>query len=238
MPRSLFGLKLILGVCIGLLLQAHAWTACADDQATQILQGITGKYGHLPGIMVSYERDILTKSMALLGERVSRDRAAGLIYFMPPNFLKVDQETPTPEMILSDGDTLWWHIPQKNQVYRYPSNRLGKELGLLTDIFRGLKRAEENFDISILESDTGALEENGTRIKLIPNPLWPDIDFVVITVTKKDFFIRAFEIYNTIGSRTRFRLSNLTIRETFEKGFFRFEVPAGTRLIEEEETGM
>ena len=220
---------------LGLLLQALAMTAFADERANRILQGVSEKYGSLPGIMVSYERDILTKSLALLGEGMSRDRATGFIYFLPPHFLRVDQKTPTPEMVLSDGDTLWWHTPQKKQAYRYPSHRLGKELGLLADIFRGLKRADEDFAISILKNDPNSTPGQETRIKLIPDPPWPDIDFVVITISLKDYSILAFEIYNTIGSRTRFRLSGLTVRPSFDKDFFRFVVPDGTRVIEEED---
>ena len=67
------------------------------------------------------------------------DMASGQIHFRSPKFLRVQQDTPKPEAIISDGNTLWWYLPHKNQVYRYPSHQLGKEIQLLNDIFQGLR---------------------------------------------------------------------------------------------------
>ena len=72
----------------------------ADDRLTGILKGIRALYGPLPGLEVSYEREVITRSMAMLGVQTQKDLASGKIYFKPPHFLRVQQEKPKHEVQL------------------------------------------------------------------------------------------------------------------------------------------
>ena len=108
----------------------------ADDQLSGILDGVRHLYGPLSGLSVVYEREVVTKSMAMLGIQTKKDVASGRIYFKPPHFLRLEQATPKPETVINNGDTLWWYIPRKKQVYRYPSQKLGREMRILYDIFQ------------------------------------------------------------------------------------------------------
>ena len=202
----------------------------ADDQLAVILEGIRNNYGPLPGLNVPYEREIISKSMALLGDKMKRDLATGRIYFKPPHFLKVKQETPNLEEVITDGDTLWWYIPHKKQVYRYPSHKLGQELRLLGDIFQGLREVEESFEVILEDGDN----ERKHRLRLTPNPPWQQIDYINLSVDKGDYPIRMVEIHNYLGSITIFTLDDFAVQETFEEGFFRFVAPEGVKVIEED----
>ena len=122
---------LIMLLAIGLFLPAPV---SAEDELTTILEGVKKRYGMLPGLTVPYERDVVTRSMAMLDDQMKTDVATGLIHFRPPHFLKVEQGTPKPEEVVTDGQTLWWYIPRENKVYQYPSHKLGEELALLADI--------------------------------------------------------------------------------------------------------
>ena len=201
----------------------------AEDQVTVILKGLQARYAELPGLSMPYERDIMTKSMALLGEDMRQDLATGRLFFKPPQFFKVQQEKPRPEAVISDGKTVWWYIPEEKTAYKYPSQKLGQELKLLSDIFKGLKSVREGFKVILNDSEM----KGEHRIQLIPDPPWPDIDHIVISVREKDFLIKSVAIYNLIGGRTRFVFGDLLIEESFEKRFFEFEAPEGVRIIEE-----
>jgi len=106
----------------------------ADEQLSAILDGIRKRYGHLPGLTVTYKREIITKSMAMLGDQMNRDLATGQIHFRPPYFLRIQQDTPSSEVVITDGDTLWWYVPSKKKVYMYPFHIAGQELRLLSDM--------------------------------------------------------------------------------------------------------
>lgn len=201
----------------------------ADLKLSEILDGIRKRYGHLPGLTISYKREIITKSMAMLGEKMSRDLATGLIHFRPPYSLRIQQETPRSEVVITDGKTLWWYIPQKKQVYQYPSRKSGQELRLLSDIFQGLREVEESF-VTVL---SGLDAEEEYQVKLTPDPPWSQIEQINLSVQQSDFHIRVVEIHNYLGSITRFILGDLTVQEQFEEGFFRFVVPDGVKVMEE-----
>ncbi|MEW6665117.1 MAG: outer membrane lipoprotein carrier protein LolA [Thermodesulfobacteriota bacterium] len=204
--------------------------AGADESLVSILQGVQKRYGGLPGLSLPYERQIITKSMALLGDQMKSDFAAGRIFFKPPHSLRIEQEKPAPESVISDGDTLWWYNPKKSEVFRYKSSKLGHELKLLGEIFQGLRGVEESFMVVLAGSDEGG----NYRLELTPKAPWPDITHILLTVARGDYRITVMEIHNVIGGLTRFALGPPTARKTFEPGFFHFEAPEGVRIIEGE----
>ncbi|MBU2498639.1 MAG: outer membrane lipoprotein carrier protein LolA [Proteobacteria bacterium] len=229
--RSRHMILRLTGIGLSLIFLCAPASPLSADQLSTILEGVRKRYGHLPGLTVPYEREIMTRSMALLGEPAASDRAFGEIHFRPPHFLRVDQERPTREALISDGRTLWWYVPEKKQVYQYPSSKLGKELKVLGDILQGLRGVEESFVVML----TGRDDAGGLQLEMTPNPPWPDIDHINLSVTEKDYRIQTVEIYNLLGGLTRFKLGNTAVRERFEGGFFTFVPPDGVQLIKEGE---
>ena len=208
-----------------LLLQGQA---LGNDKLSTILEGIKGKYGNLPGLSIAYTREVITRSMSMLGNQVKGDLATGQMFFRPPYFLKLEQRTPNIETLIANEETLWWYIPDKKRAHKYPSQEFGKELRLLSDIFRGLSQVTKNFQIMMSDQT----EKGKYQIELIPDPPWQEIDRIVLTVTHA-YDIRVVNIHNQLGTITRFTLEGLTVKENFEKGFFEFILPEGVELVEE-----
>lgn len=208
-----------------LLWGSPAW---GNDELTKILEGVRHEYGNLPGLAVQYTREVITRSMSMLGNRVKGDLAEGRIFFTPPYFFRLEQKTPNPETLVADGETLWWYIPEKKQAHKYPFQEFGKELKLLSDIFRGLSEVEKNFRVAMLDRT----EQGACQIELVPDPPWQEVNRIVLTVTA-DFTIQVVSIYNQLGGITRFTLHGLVSKAEFPKDFFRFELPEGVTLVEE-----
>ena len=202
--------------------------ALADEQLADILEGIRNNYGELSGLTVSYKREVITKTMAMLGEEVKGDLATGKIYFKPPNFLRLEQLTPEQEFVIFNEKTLWWYIPRKKRAHKYPALEFGREQRVLSDIFCGLIQVEERFQVTMHEPNE--LGEN--QIELIPNPAWQNIDRIIITVTK-DYDIRIVGIHYQLGPITIFTLNDVTEKKMFDDNFFSFKVPEGVVLVEE-----
>jgi outer membrane lipoprotein-sorting protein len=168
--------------------------------------------------------------MAMLGIQTKKDLASGRIYFKPPHFLRLEQETPRPETVINNGDTLWWYIPEKRQVYRYPSQKLGREMRILYDIFQGLRNVKDNFEVTLVAYGS----KDGHELRLVPRPAWEQIEHINLWVDKEDFHIRVVESYDYLGGLTRFTLGRPKAKKSFEKNFFNFQVPEGVNVIEEE----
>ena len=199
-----------------------------NEKLANILEGIQKKYGNLPGLTVNYSREVITRSMSMLGDQVKGDVATGQMFFKPPYFLKLEQKTPNPETLIANEDTIWWYIPDKKNAYKYPSREFGKELRLLSDIFRGLSQVTTNFQIVMSDQN----EQGKYKIELIPDPPWQEIDRIALTVTRA-YDIQVVNIHNQLGTVTRFTLAGLIVKDNFEKGFFEFILPEGVRLKEE-----
>ena len=215
-------------IILPILIFAFNGLAMADESLVNILEGIQKNYGHLSGLSVPYSREVITRSMSMLGEQARGDMASGTIYFKHPYLLRLEQEKPKAETIIANNDTLWWYIPDKKCVYRYPAKNFGKELQLLSNIFRGLSQVENSFQVLLQDRN----KSGEYAIELIPDPPWQEINKIKLTVTKK-YEIQTLRIHNQLGSITVFKLGALTEEKGFEKGFFQFIVPEGVRLIVE-----
>jgi outer membrane lipoprotein-sorting protein len=217
-------------IAVILLLSLLPWNALgADPPLSTILEGIRKRYGLVPGLTLTYEREAITKSMAMLGGQVKPEVATGLIYYKPPHFLKFQQETPTKEVLVTDGNVLWWYIQAKNQAHRYSSHQISEEVKLLGDIFQGLRGVEQSFVILQKgEDDKGAL-----ILEVTPSPSWGEIDHIDLTLTPGSFHIQKVEIYNLLGGLTRFKLGDSIKEERFKDDFFTFTPPPGARIIDE-----
>jgi len=200
----------------------------ADQQLSQVLDGIKKRYGQLAGLSVPYEREVLTKSMAMLGEQMKTDVASGKFFFKSPHFLKVEQETPTREDLITDGEILWWYIPAKKQAHRIPSSKLAKELRLMSDIFEGLRGVEESFVVVLVGEN-----EKEINLELTPNPAWPDVHHINLLINPTDYLIGKVEVYNIMGGLTRFTFGKVTEQKKFKQDFFTFVPPEGVRVVEE-----
>ena len=212
-------------IILPVLIFAFNGLAMADESLVNILEGIQKNYGRLSGLSVPYSREVITRSMSMLGEQARGDMASGIIYFKHPYLLRLEQEKPKAETIIADNDTLWWYIPDKKCAYKYPAKNFGKELQLLSNIFRGLSQVENSFQVLLKDRNKSGKFE----IELIPDPPWQEISKIDLTVTKKHK-IQTIQIHNLLGSITVFRLGALTEKEEFEKGFFQFIVPEGVKL--------
>jgi outer membrane lipoprotein-sorting protein len=212
------------------LLVLWPWTTVmADDQLSTIIEGVQKRYGALLGLAVSYEREVITRSMAVLGMQTQKDLASGMIYFRTPYSLKVQQETPDTEVVIINKDTLWWYIPRKKLVYKYPSHKLGQEMQLLSDIFQGLQQVESRFKVTLIADHT----DMGVEIKLEPDPPWEQIDHIKLWIDPGNYDIRIIEIHNYLGGLTRFTLGESLAQAVFDDNFFNFVVPEGVTVIEE-----
>lgn len=210
--------------------------ACPDVHAetktkvTQILEKVVENHKPLiEGMTVPYEREILTKSMAMLGEDAGADKATGIFIFRGPHFLKVEQETPKKEFIISNGKSIWDYIPDEKTAYR--DDNVGTELSsVLSMIFMGLKNPEDSFDVSVAESE----DVKGYTLTLTPKESMEGIEYINITISDEDYKITMVELLDVAGNITRFKLGEFKPKNGLDDSFFDFKVPDDVKIIEEE----
>ncbi len=203
--------------------------ALPDDKLPTVIGGIRGRYGNAEGLTAEYTREAISKTMAMLGVAERHDMAKGSLYFKPPHFLRLEQGSPQEELLLTDGQILWWYLPTKKEVYKYPTEKFGHELRLLSDILKGLKDTEDSFQITLKPIP----KINTYHLILKLEPPWQEIDHLEMIIRKRDFAIQQLDIYNNVGGLTRFLFTGWEERDRFGTGFFSFSPPPGIKVIEE-----
>lgn len=201
----------------------------AETKVSRILEKVVES--HKPftaGMYVPYQREILTRSMAMLEEDIGFDKASGVFFFKAPHFLKVQQDTPQTEYVISNGKSIWWYVPGDKTAYRYDD--LGKELSILSTIFLGLKDPEETFDVTMAES--GDAQEQ--ILTLTPRQSLEEIDRIDVAVSTQDYRITRVEITDIAGNLTRFRLGEFKQKIDLYDSLFEFNVPEDVKVIVEE----
>lgn len=224
MPRTILSPR---GLCCVSLLWVLLTCAAsgAEDSIREVLERVRYHYRPLEAFQVPYQREVITRSMALLGASGSGDRAWGVLSIRPPSMLRLDQERPEHEILVSDGQTLWWYVPRKQTVYIYPADRFGRELGLLAEILHGLRGIEEEFTAILLPSG----DPETDLLELRPLSPWEEVDRVRVMVNKTGR-ITQVEIVNPLGSVTRFRLRNETPLDPSQESLFHFVPPPGVKV--------
>ena len=226
--KKLANIRIFLLLCIISFL-SHATIASADDQLPAVLDGILKRYSEIKGMSVPYKREIITKSMAMLGDEVKSDAAAGKILFMPPHYLAIRQITPGKETVTTDGQTIWYYVEAEKTVYEYPADALGREIRLLSEIFSGLSKVGDSFDV--MQSDLE--DRKDYHLELVPDPAWEDVDNIDLLVEKGSYYIRVVEIRDLLGGITRFTLDELSVRKDLKKDDFSLKAPSGVKTIKE-----
>ncbi len=207
------------------LLSGTTW---AGPDLETVLQGIKKNYGDLPGLSLTYKREVISKTMAMLGDHIKGDLAEGSMFFKPPHFLRLEQKSPRAETIVYDEETLWWHIADQNRVYKCSTKEFGREMSLLSELFQGLVRVKDRFKATPL--NTGNPQSH--QIELMPVTPWQNMDYIVLTVNH-DYQIKELAIHYLMGSVTIFTLTDIREMKDFKPHFFRFEIPKDAFLIEE-----
>ena len=228
MKPAIKSLLILFIFTFSLLSQVGGNPIYAETSTPDVLEKIVENHRELSqGLSVPYQREILSRSMALLGDEVKSDIASGIFYFKRPHFLKVHQEQPGEEFIIFNNQYMWWSIPGKKVVYKYSGEQLGKELTVLCDIFMGLKDPDQNFNIKI----TGLTDSGEYVVNLTPSAGWEEIEHIDITVSGENFRIKKIELYNIIGSITRFILGEFKARSDLSEDGFYFTPPEGVEVI-------
>lgn len=216
MRKRLFAAALL--VTLTLPLQCGAESRCE-----QVLRDLGERYGGLPGLSLEYRREVLRGASSTAGEETIQDIAEGRLYFKPPHFIKLHQIRPVEEHLITEGKNVWWYIPDKNKVERYPASFFGKQLSLLSEILRGFSESSESFRCDALT------QEAGTVLILKPDPPWKDVEHIMIEVNHLHT-IRSISIRNHLGSTTRFVFDEMQVIDAFDEDFFRFSPPEGVRI--------
>lgn len=214
-------------LCIALLPLTAAQAATPDEVAA----GLAARYSQADSLSASYSRVAGTPKTDKLFQNSSSQMATGLLTFSRPAKLLIDQKSPQPETMLTDGSTGWWYIPAESLAYRYRNLDVLGQLGPLLNFLSGLDSLKANFEITPAQPEKDRPKQTG----LILTPKVHDGNVKNIIVwCDANFTLTGFKQTAVTGETTDFYLSAVTVNPTLDKNLFTFTPQKGVEIIDEE----
>lgn len=189
----------------------------------QILDRVENKYLAI-GFSARFVQTATIKALDI------SDTALGAIYIKPPGMMRWEYESPDPQLIISNGKTLWVYRPEDNQVMTGKPPVLfgdGKGAGFLSDI----KMLREKFNITLEKSEDSAVY----ILKLIPKKKLADIAMIYLFVKKEDAVLTRIVTHNMYGDETAIDLKNIHFEPKLGDELFTFKVPDGIDIFQLDE---
>ena len=207
--------KTFITVIVSLLVTA----VCGSANTAEVLEQVRKRYAD-QGFTSRFSQTSVLKAMDIT------DTATGALMVSPPGSMRWLYEAPDPQLIVTNGETLWIHRPDENQVMIGKPPTLfgdGKGAGFLADI----TKLEENFEVSLLDQ---LADEESVYLKLIPKKENPDLAKVIIQIDRATATIQTIITYNAFEDETRIELKDVQFGP-LDKGLFTFEPPEGADVV-------
>ena len=198
----------------------------------QVLQGLSTKYRGLGSLQANYRRVASTPTTDQIFQSGASQVATGVLSWERPDKLLLDQASPDKEVMVTDGSTVWWHIPAEKLVYRYRNIDVAGQLKPLMSFLGGLNGLNAAFKVSQAPFDKARPGQHG--LVLVPKN-GPEGGVDKLTVwCDGNFILTGFRLSSSTGETTDFYLTGFTENPKLARSIFSFKVPKGTEVIEED----
>jgi outer membrane lipoprotein carrier protein len=207
-------LSLRLGLAAALAFSLAALPAAATglDQLRAFLDG--AKSGR------AAFRQVVTSKSARVPQT-----SAGTFAFARPGKFRWTYDKPFDQLIVGDGERLWIHDRDLNQVI---VRRLDRALGTSpAALLAGDNTIEKNFDVT----DGGSAD--GLDLVVV-RPRTQDAGFERVRIGFRDNLPRMFELADTFGNVTTLTFTSFERNVALDGAAFRFVPPAGADVVGED----
>ena len=161
-----------------------------------------------------------------LGEGSAREEVSeGVLWLEGSEKFRWETEKPFPQVIVSDGLSLWVYDPDLEQVTRRPLGE-GEVMTPARVLGGSLSQLKSYFDVTLI--DAGA---SNTLYELKPLQA-EQAEFKRLRMLFTEDRLAELLIEDTLGQRSLIMLTDITFPESFDATFFHFEPPIGVDLIE------
>ncbi len=195
-------------------------SAEGTKNAESILRGLQKKYESTIDFMADFQQVTELKTLNRIIE------ASGMVYFRRPGKMLWRYEDPKGQLILADGEYLYYYQPEEKQVIK---SRLSK--AFLSDtplsFMLGIGDLKRDFNGTLIGTETDHF-----IIRLTPKEELGGVGELRLGIEKGDFDIVWARIEDAVGNVTTIRFSGMQREVGFADSIFRLEVPEGVDVIE------
>lgn len=196
-----------------LLIDATAWAADSADTAVQQLTALLTRRHTL-------QADFLQYTLDASGANIQESK--GKIWLQRPHLFRWHTEPPFEQIIVADGELLWFYDPDLEQVIvqKYNAAMAATPMALLSGAVESLA---SSFDVHAYTDEIGS--------HFVLKPLASDSLFEVLTLSFKDERISQISIEDSLDQKTLIQFQESIFNQPIDPQQFKFSVPAGVDEI-------
>ncbi len=210
----------VLMVTVSGLFTVPTVDATAIDEC---IKGIEQQYAAMQDFSARFEQETTISSL----QRV--EKAAGTVCYKKGGKMYWEYKKPAVQKIYLDGKTLWFYLPEENQVMKNDASRLPSDI--TADLFAGTLKIRDKFNISLVQMQVTD-RKHGIEIKLIPKTPHPNLKSLTLLLDCKKRYIIRSVLEDEIGNRTVLQFSKFKVNNGVSDSVFTFTPPAGVEIFE------
>jgi outer membrane lipoprotein carrier protein len=154
---------------------------------------------------------------------VRKKLSTGHFEFARPNHFRFTYLKPYAQTIVSDGQKVWFHDPDLNQV---TIRKLGEALGATPAALLAGQQLEKDFELKA-QPDSGGME----WVQATPRSKDGTIQWMKAGF--KGRALAAVEVADSFGQHSMLQFSGLATEQALPADTFRFAIPAGADVSEQ-----
>ena len=161
----------------------------------------------------------------------SESKATGELVLQQPNRVSVRFTQPAGDRVVGDGTWLWVYLPSAapNQVVKLPAKGKGVTgVDVIGDLL-----TQPRSKYAVTSGGTATVGGRATHVvTLTPKTDGQPVDRARVWVDDADAAVRQIELTDANGLVRTLRMTSWTLDGTVPASTFKFEVPAGVRVVD------
>lgn len=205
----------------GIVPVASVWAQAETDTDTglQAAEFVDRYAAEIDDLTAVFEQNVFDRDGELL------EISTGQFLLLRPNRFAWYYETPYELTIVADGETLWMHDVELEQVTRAPLSDLATSPAM---VLSGEGRVSDSFVLNDLTSDDG-------RRWIDLQPIEGGGDFDAARIAFRDGVPSALEFIDGLSQLTHIEFRDIEVNGGLRAREFRFDPPAGVDIIGEDD---
>lgn len=191
-------------------------TVSTPQTAGELLEKVKERYSTVSTIKGNFFQQTCIKASGFCQE------FSGKFYIKRLNLFRLEVTWPEPQLIVSDGTTLWTYLKDSKKVYK---TDVTKSQTVFSP-FELLLNYQTRYSYQLLPE-----EDNLSVVRLIPKIESPLINELRLSIVPNNWTIKKFTVIDAAGNEMVFTLSKVKYDKKFSDEFFTFAPPPGVEVI-------
>jgi len=205
------------------LFAAPAVAQPATTSLDDVVRGVEGAYGKMTDLKAEFTQTAFNKS---LNQTIP---ASGTVYLKKGGKLRWEYAEPTPQVVVSDGKTIWLYTPTLNQVNTGPAPEA--LAGPAGSFLNGLGKLRQHFNVRLLNPAQPKDAEGNVVLDLTPKHPLPTLTRLILSFDPGGWQVRKAVVHDQFENTVTMKFTKLAINAGLDDKLFAFVAPKGVSTV-------